>query len=131
MDVSMIIQHTVFCFYCESVFTLLQKSYLGMLADVPHRTRCTQVHIRVCEERKVSRAPACSQGVYYSFSNKPQNINTCARTDNFDAIYSAQVGFYVSTRCNNMERREREFRLRNVGALSDCTTAVTWLASHY
>ena len=71
-------QHSAYhilVFYYVFVFTLFQKSYLGTLVDVPHRTQCTYVHIRVCEERKVSCAPACSQGKYYSFSNKPHNIN--------------------------------------------------------
>jgi len=76
MDISISIQHTIFWFFnYDFVFILFQKSYLGTLVDVPHRTQCTYVHIRVCEERKVSRAPACSQGKYYSFSNKPHNIN--------------------------------------------------------
>ena len=34
-------------------------------------------------------------------------------------IYSEQVGFDVSVRCDDMERREREFRFRNVHALQD------------
>ena len=34
-------------------------------------------------------------------------------------IYSEQVGFDVSVRCDDMERREREFRFRNVDALME------------
>ena len=44
---------------------------------------------------------------------------TCACTGYYDEIYSGHVGFYVSTRWEVMERRERAFRFRNIDALKE------------
>ena len=44
---------------------------------------------------------------------------TCACTGYYDDIYSGHVGFYVSTRWEVMEKRERAFRFRNIDALKE------------
>jgi hypothetical protein len=44
---------------------------------------------------------------------------TCACTGYYDEIYSGHLGFYVSSRWEVMERRERAFRFRNIDALKE------------
>ena len=75
MDVSISIQHTIFCFLLWLCFSHNCRKATSESSLMCRTGRDVHKFIFVSVKRRRCRAPACSQGTYYSFSNKPHNIN--------------------------------------------------------